>query len=192
MADIAPSCAHAARGARCDPSGKQRFIGIDTGLRRTGYAILSEQSVGPGLNLHEAGVIRLDSDQSIENRLVELERSLRQIIDQHRPTVLACEELYAHYKHPRTAILMGHARGVVLLTAAQLRLRVISVSATRVKKTLTGNGHAGKQQMQTAISMTLGLCHAPEPDDVADAIAIALAGIRLDQLPLRGVRGRRG
>lgn len=137
-------------------------------------------------------MIRLDSSTVIERRLVELERALRHIIEQFRPMVLACEELYAHYKHPRTAILMGHARGVVLLTAAQARMRVISVPATRVKKTLTGNGHAGKKQMQMAIAMTLGLSRAPEPDDVADAIAIAIAGVRMDQPVMRVVSGRRG
>lgn len=172
-------------------ASEQRFLGIDTGLRRTGYAILSEPAATRALRLHEAGVIRLDHTESIERRLVELERSLRELIEQHRPTILACEELYAHYQHPRTAILMGHARGVVLLTAAQARMHVIPISATRVKKTLTGNGHASKQQMQKAIAMTLGLAAPPEPNDVADAIAVALAGIRINQFQSKRAAGGR-
>jgi crossover junction endodeoxyribonuclease RuvC len=133
----------------------------------------------------EAGVIRLNPRQSIEQRLVELERSLDELIAAHRPTVLACEQLYAHYKHPRTAILMAHARGVVLAVAARRGLAVLSVAATHVKKLLTGNGHAGKAQIQRAIAATLRLPEIPEPHDVADALAIALCGLRMRDATLR-------
>jgi crossover junction endodeoxyribonuclease RuvC len=88
--------------------------------------------------------------------------------------MVAVEELYAHYKHPRTAILMGHARGVILQQASAAGAAVRSFSATRIKKSLTGNGRAGKPQMQRAIQSLLGLAKIPEPPDVADAIAIAL------------------
>lgn len=186
-ADIHPQ--HAPVGA-ADPAAGP-YLGIDTGLQRTGYAILSDDGAGRGLRLHEAGVIRLKAGEPIENRLVELDLALREIITQHRPAVLACEELYAHYAHPRTAILMGHARGVVLLAAARSRVRVLSISATRIKKTLTGNGHAGKQQIQKAIALTLGLSRPPEPNDVADAIAAALAGIQIGRASAqRTGRGR--
>ena len=84
------------------------------------------------------------------------------------------EGLYAHYKHPRTAILMGHARGVILQQSAAVGAKVRSFSATRIKKSLTGNGRAGKPQMQRAIQSMLGLPQIPEPPDVADAIAVAL------------------
>lgn len=167
------------------------FLGIDTGLQCTGYAILSDDNHSRGLWLHEAGVIRLKAGTTIEKRLVELEAALQEVIAQHCPAVLACEELYAHYAHPRTAILMGHARGVVLLAAARARMRVLSISATRIKKTLTGNGHAGKQQMQKAIALTLGLARPPEPNDVADAIAVALAGIQIGRAAGRRKNGRR-
>jgi crossover junction endodeoxyribonuclease RuvC len=88
--------------------------------------------------------------------------------------VVAVEELYAHYKHPRTAILMGHARGVILLSAARLGIEVRSYAATRIKRYLTGNGRATKAQMQRAIQTALGLGTLPEPPDVADAMAIAM------------------
>jgi crossover junction endodeoxyribonuclease RuvC len=101
------------------------------------------------------------------------------LLQTHRPTLLACEELYAHYKHPRTAILMGHARGVILAAAARRGLQVVSIAATHVKKMLTGSGHAAKHQVQFAVAATLGLRQIPEPPDVADAIAIALCGLRL-------------
>jgi crossover junction endodeoxyribonuclease RuvC len=88
--------------------------------------------------------------------------------------VVAVEELYSHYAHPRTAILMGHARGVILQKCAEAGIEVRSFSATRIKKSITGNGRAKKEQIQRSIQRILGLQQVPEPDDVADAIAAAL------------------
>src|SRR5262249_7508489 len=108
---------------------------------------------------------------------------LVEVIDQYRPEVCAVEQLYAHYKHPRTAILMGHARGVIFLTAAQRGLPVVSYAATRIKKTITGNGHASKEQIQRTIQRELGLAQLPEPPDVADALAVALCHHYAQRLP---------
>lgn len=148
-------------------------LGVDPGLQRTGYALLRSDGV---VQLIEAGVVRLARHAPLEERLVELETALAELLAQHRPAMLACEQLYAHYKHPRTAILMGHARGVILALAARQGLAIVNVAATHVKKLLTGRGHASKPQMQRAVALTLGLKALPEPHDVADAIAIALAG----------------
>lgn len=162
------------------PHRQPCMLGIDPGLQRTGYAFLTlttlqyEQS-----RLLEAGVIRLTRDAALEHRLVELADGLNELIAVHRPVALACEALYAHYRHPRTAILMAHARGVVLELAARQGIPVVSVPATQAKKLLTGSGHATKVQMQQAVQFTLNLPEPPEPHDVADAIAIALAGCRL-------------
>jgi crossover junction endodeoxyribonuclease RuvC len=95
-------------------------------------------------------------------------------MEQYRPAAVAVEQLFAHYDHPRTALLMAHARGVLLLAAAQRGLPVQSYNATRIKKTITGNGHATKEQMQRAVQRELGLAALPEPPDVADALAAAL------------------
>lgn len=155
-------------------------LGVDPGLQRTGYAILAADArCYDRCVLREAGVVKLDVKAPLPQRLVELEAGLLGLMEQHRPTLLACEELYAHYKHPRTAILMGHARGVILALAARQGVRVAAVPATQAKKTLTGNGHATKTQMQRAVQATLGLPQPPEPHDVADAIAIGLCGVRL-------------
>jgi len=91
-----------------------------------------------------------------------------------RPSAMALEQLYSHYEHPRTSILMGHARGVICLAAAKANIEVINYSATQIKKVLTGNGRAPKSQMQAAIQRELRLAKLPEPADVADALAIAL------------------
>lgn len=145
------------------------ILGIDPGLDRTGYAVLRAADH----RVHDAGVIRSSSKLSLERRLREIEAGLQEVFSEHAIDCVAVEELYAHYKHPRTAILMGHARGVVLLTAARHGVDVISLPATHVKRTLTGNGHASKSQMQRAIVATLNLNQLPEPPDVADALAIA-------------------
>jgi crossover junction endodeoxyribonuclease RuvC len=165
------------------------ILGVDPGLRRTGYAVLCAAG-GERATLIEAGVVRLRPGDALQLRLAELEREITALVDAHSPAALACEALYAHYKHPRTAILMGHARGVILAAAARRGLEVYSVAATNVKKLLTGSGRASKRQMQIAVAATLGLARLPEPHDVADAIAIALAGQRLC-LAGQAVRGSR-
>jgi len=149
--------------------------GIDPGLGVTGYAVLGAgNGTGAAVSVLDAGVCRFAADSPLAERLAAIEADITAILTEHRPGVVAVEELYSHYNHPRTAILMGHARGVILLAAAKLGIEVRSYSATRVKRFLTGNGRASKSQVQRAIQMTLGLAASPEPPDVADALAIAL------------------
>jgi crossover junction endodeoxyribonuclease RuvC len=168
-----------------------RIIGVDVGLHRTGYAILAAGPAADSPRLIEAGVVRISREKALETRLVELESGLATLLREHQPAALACEDLYAHYKHPRTAIRMGHARGVVLALAARSGLSVSHINATQIKKMLTGNGHASKAQMQRAVAGTLRLGRLPEPHDVADAIAIGLAGLRLLDAKQRGATARR-
>lgn len=157
-----------------------RVLGIDPGLRITGYACLeagdraSRRSAVPAAQVIEAGVIRLRPARSVSERLAELDADLCDIIARLRPAAVAVERLYAHYKHPTTAIVMGHARGVVLLAIRRAGLELVELGATEVKKSLTGNGHAGKPQMQEGVRIRLGLSSRPEPADVADAMAMAL------------------
>lgn len=172
-----------------DPTSRPlRIIGVDPGLLRTGYAIIESGSIGGDGRLVEAGVIRLTPRTPIEDRLFELSGNLSQILLEHRPGLLVCEQLYAHYKHPRTAILMGHARGVILELAARNSVGVVHIASTHVKRVLTGNGHAGKVQMQRAVATALRLSRLPEPHDVADAIAIAVCGVRMGAAETRGRR----
>jgi crossover junction endodeoxyribonuclease RuvC len=152
-----------------------RVLGIDPGLRLTGYACVQGADASEVI---EAGVFRLSARKSVGDRLVELSNDLRDVIERLRPQVVAVEKLYAHYKHPTTAAIMGHARGVVLLHIRHANLHLVELGATEVKKSLTGNGHASKQQMQAAVQVQLGLAACPEPPDVADAIAIALCCLR--------------
>jgi crossover junction endodeoxyribonuclease RuvC len=149
-----------------------RILGIDPGLRFTGYGVVDYDPLRP--KLVDGGVIRLDEKASIPDRLVELETELEALLEEHRPEVCAVEQLYAHYKHPRTAILMGHARGVILLVARRRGVAVEQFAANRIKQSLVGHGHAGKLQVQKAVQLLWNLPAPPEPPDVADALAIAL------------------
>jgi len=147
------------------------ILGIDPGLRITGYGLVSLEGGRPALV--EAGVLRMKSRGELAVRLGELHTALAELLVEMEPARVAVEQLYAHYKHPRTAILMGHARGVILLAAQQQGLPVESLASTMVKRTVTGNGHAPKAQVQRAVAMLCKLSRPPEPPDVADAIAIA-------------------
>jgi crossover junction endodeoxyribonuclease RuvC len=154
------------------PPAPVRVLGIDPGLNITGYGVLEHTPAG--LRVCEAGVVRGTSKTSLASRVAEIFAGIRDIIAELSPTVVAVEQLYSHYERPRTAILMGHARGVICLAAAQAGLEVVHYPATTVKKTLTGSGRAPKAQMQQAIQRELRLASLPEPADVADALAIAL------------------
>jgi len=158
-----------------------RILGIDPGLNITGYGVL-ECGIGPP-RLCEAGIVRGKSRGSLTGRLLEIHQGVADVIGALSPSVMALEQLYSHYKRPRTAILMGHARGVICLAAAQAGIPVIHYSATQVKRILTGAGRAGKAQVQLAIRRELALPQIPEPPDVADALAIALCHYYLKDRP---------
>ncbi len=152
-----------------------RILGIDPGLRVCGYACLE---AGDGAEkLIEAGVFRTSDTSQMETRLNQIAGDIKALLEKFSPGVVAVEELYSHYGHPKTAILMGHARGVIFQKCAEAAIEVKSYSATRIKKSVTGNGRASKGQMQRSIQTVMGLAELPEPADVADAIAAALCCI---------------
>ncbi len=157
-----------------------RVLGIDPGLNITGYGVLEVSASGP--IVCEAGVVRGKTRKSLTARLLEIHTGLSEVIAELKPAVVAVEQLYSHYERPRTAILMGHARGVICLAAAQAGLQVVSYNATQVKKILTGNGRASKPQMQNAVRFELKLAALPEPADVGDALAVALCHYYLGRL----------
>lgn len=153
-------------------------LGIDPGLNTTGYGVV-RRGRAMAIELIEAGIIRTRAKGAIESRLAELHRGLSEVIAAHGPAVLALEQLYSHYERPRTAILMGHARGVICLAAAEAGISVCHFEPTRIKRLLTGNGRAPKHQMQQAVRLQLNLATLPEPSDVADALAIAICQCQL-------------
>ena len=153
-------------------TAETRVLGIDPGLNITGYGLLSiEQG---RFKLVEAGVIRSNRSDNLGNRLASIHDGVVEVIQSLNPDVVSLEELYSHYERPKTAIIMGHARGAICLAVAKQNLDVKSYAATQVKKVLTGNGRAPKSQVQLAVARQLNLADAPEPPDVADALAIAM------------------
>ena len=157
------------------PTPGHRILGVDPGLQVTGYAVLEAGPRGP--IVCEAGVIRTAERREtpdMAQRVCSLYNGLVEVVGQFHPNVMVVEQLYAHYQHPRTAILMAHARGVIFLAAAQQEIPVVSYNASRIKKTITGHGRASKEQMQYTMMRELGLAKMPEPPDVADALAAAL------------------
>ena len=155
-----------------------RILGVDPGLRVTGYGVIavspSKRSSGQAIEVLEAGVVRTKEGEGIAERLRKIHNALSDVIKEFKPDAIVIEKLYAHYDHPATAILMGHARGTVCLLAGIHDLPLASIASTQVKKSLTGHGHAGKAQIQRMVQHLLGLKKAPEPPDVADALAIAM------------------
>lgn len=149
-----------------------RVLGIDPGLQVTGYGLLAAR--GAHVRVVEAGVVRTEQGKPLEERLRRLHDLASGVIAELRPDAIVVEDLYSHYRHPVTAILMGHARGVIFLAAAEAGVPVVSYGATRIKKSLTGQGRASKEQVQRMVQSALGLRRLPQPPDVADALTVAL------------------
>jgi crossover junction endodeoxyribonuclease RuvC len=165
-----------------------RVLGVDPGLQCVGYGVVEINKTGPGfqvkgknknLRLLEAGIIRTGAKQTLELRLKKIYSGLVEVVETYHPDVLALEELFSHYQNPKTAIMMAHARGVICLVAAEHNMRVAGYAPRKVKKAITGAGAAQKSQVQKVIKEMLGLKEVPQPNDVADALAIAITHINV-------------
>lgn len=156
------------------PARRLRIIGIDPGLNITGYGLVDVTA--RETRLQEAGVIRLPRSRgdNLPARLENLFCEVRGLIEEFSPEVMCLEEVYSHAFYPRTSILMSHARGVICLAARLQRVAVTSLSAKRIKQSVTGSGNASKEQVQLAVKHHFSLDRAPYPPDVADALAAAL------------------
>ena len=160
-----------------------RILGIDPGLQRTGYGLI-DPAPGGRTSIVEAGVIRADPKKPLENRVQEIYDGLASVFAEFHPDVAVVEELFSTYGHPKTAILMGHARGVIFLAAAKAEVPVTSYSPNRVKQSVTNSGHADKRQVQRAVMQAFSLATPPQPVDVSDALAIALCHANMIGSPL--------
>jgi crossover junction endodeoxyribonuclease RuvC len=162
-------------------STMHRIVGFDPGLNITGYGIV--ECHGATVRLVEAGTVR-SRGETLETRLASIHAGVREVLETFTPSAMAIEQVFSHAKFPKAAILLGHARGVICLAGAQSGLDVHHYLPNRVKGTLTGSGHAGKEQVQAAVQRELGLATKPEPADAADALAVALADWHLRLRPL--------
>ena len=167
----------------------RRILGVDPGLHNTGYGIieLPVGTNGRSVNgqtplLIEGGVLHAKANDPLSLRLKTLHDALCDVLREHEPDVMVIEELFSTYAHPRSALLMAHARGVLMLAAQEAAVPVHHFLPNEVKQVVSGNGHATKSAMQSAVRSRLKLNVPLEPPDVADALALALCFAARQQL----------
>jgi crossover junction endodeoxyribonuclease RuvC len=154
-----------------------RVLGVDPGTAVTGYGVIETGNGAPGMGrLIECGVITFGRRVPLPQRLHELHDGIVELIERHHPAALALENAFYH-KNVRTTLVLGHARGVVLLAAQQWRLDIAEYSPATIKKTVVGAGGAPKAQVAAVLARLLRLRQAPKPADAADGVAVALTYI---------------
>ena len=152
-----------------------RALGIDPGLASTGYALVGARDRGAAA--HSWGVVRTDSRHQPEARLGRIFDALVTLLAAWRPHLVAVEDVYVMDRYPRAAIQLGEVRGVVFLAASQAGVSLVRLRPTEVKRVLTGNGRAGKQQVQQAVCRLLETDRPITPDHASDAAALAVIGL---------------
>lgn len=150
----------------------RRVIGLDPGTARTGYAILDEDEQGT-LTVVTFGVIETPPEETLPRRLLLLYEQVRQLLLLHQPQSSAVEKLFFQ-RNVSTAIQVGEARGVILLALAEAGIPIAEYTPNEVKQSVSGYGLADKRQIQEMVRLLLGLPSRPQPDDAADALAIAI------------------
>ena len=146
-------------------------LGIDPGTARLGYGVVERQ--GSTLTMLDYGCLETINDRPLDQRLLLIHEGLTDIIETHRPEAMGVERLFFN-KNVQTAMAVGQARGVVLLTAAQHGLPVFEYGPHEVKLAVTGYGRAPKDQVQRMVQLVLSMSQVPKPDDAADALAVAV------------------
>jgi crossover junction endodeoxyribonuclease RuvC len=163
-----------------------RIFGIDPGSVRTGYGCV--ETDGSRCRLVCSGVVSLPARLSFPDKLLTIHGALTRALDESRPACVAVESLF-HSVNPRSAFVLAHARGVILLAATQAGLPVVEYAPAEVKRAVVGYGRAEKQQVQHMVRLLLGLAEAPTPYDVADALAVAICHAQTSTGPLAGPAG---
>ena len=149
-----------------------RILGIDPGLITTGYGVV-EIKAG-GVKVLEAGIIEPNTKDLFEERLRKVHLHITTILEAHHPDIVVLEKLYSHYKHPATAAVLGHVRGVICLSVAQQKIELVEQSVKRIRKALIGNGNATKIQMQGFVKRLLNIKSEGFKLDASDALSLAL------------------
>ncbi|HJQ53415.1 MAG TPA: crossover junction endodeoxyribonuclease RuvC [Gemmatimonadaceae bacterium] len=156
-------------------------LGIDPGTAVTGYGIIRREGRNPP-TLVECGVIRTRPRDDLAQRLSEIHDGVVELIRRHKPNVLSIEDIF-YARNVRTTVVLGHARGVILLAAAQAGLEIHEYPPAEIKKAVAGTGAATKLQIQFMVTRLLRLKSAPQPNDAADGVAAALAFAMMPDLP---------
>ena len=159
-----------------------RILGVDPGLITTGYGVID---VGGGTTkILEAGTIQPNTKDAFERRIAKVHQHISGIINTHKPDAVVLEKLYAHYKHPATAFILGHVRGVICLAVAQSNTPLVEQSVKRIRKALLGNGNATKPQVQAFVKRLLNIPKAELALDTSDALALALGHAHMVRLKI--------
>ncbi len=149
-----------------------RILGIDPGLITTGYGVVDIKA--GTIKVLEAGTIKPNPKDLFEHRIAKVHECISSIICAHKPETVVLEKLYAHAKHPATASVLGHVRGVICLAVSQNKTPLCEHSVKRIRQALLGNGNATKQQIQQSIKTLLHLSKTEMALDTSDALALAL------------------
>ena len=149
-----------------------RIMGIDPGLITTGFGVVDVKS--GNVKIIEAGTIEPDQKAPFAQRLLKIHVHITTILQAHHPDVVVLEKLYSHSKHPATSTLLGHARGVIVLSVAQQKIELVEWSVKRIRKALIGNGNATKIQMQEFVKRLLNIKSPGFKLDASDALSLAL------------------
>lgn len=147
------------------------IMGIDPGFAITGYGVVKYE--GNRFSVIDYGAVTTEATMKMSERLLHLHESLKELINRHKPDAVSIEELFFN-KNIKTALNVGHGRGVALLTAAQSGIPVFEYTPLQVKQSVVGYGRAEKAQVQQMVKVLLNLSTVPKPDDVADALAVAI------------------
>ena len=148
-------------------------LGIDPGTAVTGYGVVRGDGSSPPALL-ECGVIRTHARAPLPSRLKEIHDGITELIARHKPDVLAVEDVF-YAKNVRTTVVLGHARGVILLAGEERAVAIQEIPPASIKKAIVGTGSATKEQVQFMLTRLLRLKNAPQPSDAADGVAAALA-----------------
>jgi crossover junction endodeoxyribonuclease RuvC len=147
------------------------IMGIDPGFAITGYGIVKYE--GNKFSVIDHGAVTTEAKMPLAERLLLLNNGLEDIIRKYKPSAVAVEELFFN-KNIKTALNVGHGRGVALLSAARMGIEVFEYTPLQVKQSVVGYGRAEKAQIQQMVKIILNLSAVPKPDDVADALAVAI------------------
>lgn len=156
-------------------------LGIDPGTASTGYGVVKGDGRGP-VTLVECGVIRTRARDPLPARLREIHEGVQDLIARHRPDALSVEDVF-YAKNVRTTVVLGHARGVILLAGEQHGLEIHELAPAEIKQAVVGTGAATKDQVQFMLTRLLRLKSVPQPSDAADGIAAALAYLMGARVP---------
>lgn len=165
-----------------------KVLGVDPGTAATGYGVVVEGD-GGAVSLVECGVIRTDAADPLATRLREISEGLTDVLERHRPDIVAVESVF-YGKNVKTTVLLGHTRGAILLTVATHGSEVVDYSPAEIKNAMVGTGNATKEQVQFMVKKLLRLKEVPSPNDAADGVAVALCHLNTGRLDPRQVVGR--